>query len=123
MKENKKNNTRSVVKTNTQNINNVENVENSINNEEAVNTKTAAANNTKTTGKNTGNPAVDTKKKNNTRLKKRLKFGFALLVIAGIIGVVIALIDFYALNPIQRSVSISMEFNYDGAVENKMPND
>lgn len=124
MKDNKKNNnTQTAVKTNTQNISNAENVENSINNEEAVNTKTAATNNTKTTGKNTGNPAVDTKKKNNTRLKKRLKFGFALLVIAGIIGVVIALIDFYALNPIQRSVSISMEFNYDGAVENKMPND
>lgn len=121
MKENKKNNnTQTAVKTNTQNINNAETVENSINNEEAVNAKTAAINNTKTTGKST----TDTKKKTgNTRLKKRLKFGFALLVIAGIIGVVIALIDFYALNPTQRSVSISMEFNYDGAVENKMPND
>ena len=120
MKDNKKNNnTQTAVKTNTQKINNAETVENSINNEEAVNAKTAAANNTKTTGKNTGNLAVDTKKKNNTRLK----FGFTLLVIAGIIGVVIALIDFYALNPTQRSVSISMEFNYDGAAENKMPND
>lgn len=123
MKDNKKNNnTQTAVKTNTQNISNAENVENSVNNEEAVNAKTAAAvvNNTKTTGKST----TDTKKKTgNTRLKKRLKFGLALLVIAGIIGVVIALIDFYALNPTQRSVSISMEFNYDGAAENKMPND
>ena len=121
MKDNKKNNnTQTAVKTNTQNISNAENVENSINNEEAVNAKTAAANNTKAAGKST----TDTKKKTgNTRLKKRLKFGFALLVIAGIIGVAIALIDFYALNPTQRSVSISMEFNYDGAAENKMPND
>lgn len=102
MKDNKKNNnTQTAVKAN---------------NETIVNT-----NNTKITGKSFTDSSK--KKSGNTRLKKRLKFGFALLVIAFIIGVAIALIDFYALNPTQRSVSISMEFNYDGAAENKMPND
>lgn len=55
--------------------------------------------------------------------KNRFILCLKLLVVAGIIGVVIAAIDFFAINPTQRSVSVSVEFNYDGAAQNQMPND
>ncbi len=63
------------------------------------------------------------KKIGNKRLKTRIKFGVTILICAGIIGLAIALIDFYVLNPTQRNVSISVEFNYDGSAQNQMPND
>lgn len=62
-------------------------------------------------------------KTNKLKKKNRFVLCLTMLVIAGIIGLVIAAVDFFAINPTQRSVSISMEFNYDGAAENQMPND
>lgn len=92
-------------------------------------TQSVAKANNKNENNNKLNLTPETEKKNNKKkqcnikLKKRLKFGFILLIIAGIIGLAITLIDFYALNPVQRNVSISLAFNYDGAAEHQMPND
>ena len=124
MKDNKKNNKPSI-KNNNAELNVTENAV-SVNDMADIDKNTDT--NKKVSGniqntKNIRNSGNNNKKPGNSKLKKRLKFGFVLLVIAGIIGLVIALIDFYAINPTQRSVSTSLAFNYDGATQNKMPND
>ena len=54
--------------------------------------------------------------------KKRYLIYLLLVFVAGIIGVVIALIKFYGKDTIKRNASVAIEFMYDGAAQNLTPN-
>ena len=57
-----------------------------------------------------------------TLRKNNLLFGLALLMIGIVIGFVLACYDLYKANPVKRSASTTIEFTYNGAALNQMPN-
>lgn len=60
-------------------------------------------------------------KKNQNPSFKRYRIYITAIIIAGIIGFIIALIKFYGPEKIQRNASIAIEFTYDGASKNLTP--
>ncbi len=66
---------------------------------------------------------MERKKRSALIYKQRVLLLCAILLIAGaLIGFVFALRDWYSANPVRRSVSVKLNFTYDGAAHNKMPN-
>ena len=53
--------------------------------------------------------------------KSRFVFYLLLIVLAGIVGLVIASVKYFGSEKVQRSASISIEFTYDGAAQNLTP--
>lgn len=67
----------------------------------------------------------DTEKKDKkvkNRKKGKINILVCLLIVAIVIGCVVSAIDFFKSNPVRRNVSMSIEFTYDGAAQNKFPN-
>lgn len=63
-----------------------------------------------------------TKQNNGKKIKSGLKLFLVMMIAAGLIGVGIGLLDFFKINPVRRSVSLSLEFTYDGATKHQLPN-
>lgn len=59
-------------------------------------------------------------KKRSAAAKRYLRY-LSLIVIAGIIGVVIALVKYFGPDKIKRNSSVTIQFTYDGAAKNQTP--
>lgn len=67
------------------------------------------------------NKTADKRVKRSGQKKNRFKTYLLLLVIAGVIGLIISFIKFFGTEKVKRNSSISIEFTYDGAAQNKTP--
>ena len=59
-------------------------------------------------------------KKRSAAAKRYLRY-LSLIIIAGIIGVVIALVKYFGPDKIKRNSSVTIQFTYDGAAKNQTP--
>lgn len=59
-------------------------------------------------------------KKKSAAAKRYLRY-LSLIVIAGIIGVIIALVKYFGPDKIKRNSSVTIQFTYDGAAKNQTP--
>ncbi len=59
-------------------------------------------------------------KKKSAATKRYLRY-LTLIVIAGIIGVIIALVKYFGPDKIKRNSSVTIQFTYDGAAKNQTP--
>ena len=67
------------------------------------------------------NKTAEKRVKRSGQKKNRFKTYLLLLVIAGVIGLIISFIKFFGTEKVKRNSSISIEFTYDGAAQNKTP--